>query len=74
MDSSWPRPWDQPSAARLPLDYPGRDAILVAHADALADGDDGYADPTTGLFVFTSRALAERACCEQGCRHCPYIE
>ena len=37
------------------------------------DGDDGYADPETGLFVFTAGYLSARGtCCDSDCRHCPY--
>jgi len=36
-------------------------------------GEPGYADPTTGYFVFTAAHLATRECCECGCRHCPYL-
>jgi hypothetical protein len=50
-------------------------AIMDAHHQALLAGDAGYLDPTTGLFVQTARTLWNRGnCCEQGCRHCPYIE
>jgi hypothetical protein len=39
------------------------------------DGDAGYLDPTSGLFVQTARTLCSwGACCEQGCRHCPFGE
>ena len=38
-----------------------------------AAGEPGYADPDTGLFVFTSAYHLERGtCCDSGCRHCPY--
>lgn len=34
-----------------------------------------YADPVSGLSVFTAAFLASRGyCCESGCRHCPYVE
>jgi hypothetical protein len=49
-------------------------AAFRAHAKAVADGADGYDDPTTGLFVFTSAFLSQRACCDNGCRHCPYSD
>ena len=33
-----------------------------------------YADPVSGLSVFTADFLAVRGdCCESGCRHCPYL-
>ena len=45
----------------------------AAHEQALRDGADGYADPATGLFVFTAAYLAARGtCCDSQCRHCPY--
>jgi hypothetical protein len=44
-----------------------------AHAAAERAGQDGYLDPRTGYFVFTSAALRARGwCCGSGCRHCPY--
>ncbi len=50
-------------------------AILEAHAAAVMDGEPGYADPQTGLFVLTAATLAARGtCCESGCRHCPYLD
>jgi hypothetical protein len=59
----------------LPPDHPRREEILAAHDAALAAGDPGYLDPGTGLFVQTAATLSARgACCEQGCRHCPYVE
>jgi len=48
-------------------------AARAAHEDAMRKGDDGYADPETGLFVFTAAYLEARGtCCDSGCRHCPY--
>ncbi|MHB8467547.1 MAG: DUF5522 domain-containing protein, partial [Acidimicrobiales bacterium] len=33
-----------------------------------------YPDPTTGLMVMTARSLWDAGhCCEQGCRHCPFL-
>ena len=50
-------------------------AAMDAHHHALVLGDAGYMDPTTGLFVQTARTLWDRGtCCEQGCRHCPFVE
>jgi hypothetical protein len=47
--------------------------IEAAHAAAEAAGEAGYADPETGLFVFTATTLAAKGtCCSSGCRHCPY--
>ena len=49
--------------------------ILAAHETAVDAGEPGYIDPTTGLFVLTAAYLEERgSCCDQGCRHCPYID
>ena len=68
------RPLTEPHPARLAPDHPRRAEILAAHAAALARGDLGYRDPETGLFVLTAGFLAERGwCCQQGCRHCPYL-
>jgi len=40
----------------------------------MRQGEDGYTDPETGLFVFTAAYLAARGtCCESDCRHCPYV-
>lgn len=50
-------------------------AAMDAHHRALLAGEAGYFDPTSGLFVQTARTLWDRgACCEQGCRHCPYVD
>jgi hypothetical protein len=69
------RPLTEPHPSRLSLDNPRRREILDAHAAALAAGEPGYLDPESGLFVLTAATLAERgSCCEQGCRHCPYLE
>jgi hypothetical protein len=69
-----PRRPDQPHPSRLAPDHPRRDEILAAHRAAMADGQPGYLDPETGLFVLTAVYLAGRAeCCHSGCRHCPYL-
>ncbi|HEX4217953.1 MAG TPA: DUF5522 domain-containing protein [Acidimicrobiales bacterium] len=50
-------------------------AILEAHAAAVRNGEPGYSDPQTGLFVLTVATLAARGtCCGSGCRHCPYLD
>jgi hypothetical protein len=47
---------------------------MAAHEAAIERGEAGYIDPTSGLFVMTAQYLLERAfCCDQGCRHCPYV-
>jgi hypothetical protein len=68
------RPLDEPHPDRLAPDHPHREVILEAHRRALADGRPGYLDPVTALYVQTAATLAARGtCCEQGCRHCPYL-
>jgi hypothetical protein len=69
------RSLEEPHPSRLALDHPGRAEVLAAHSRALAVGEAGYTDPTTGLFVFTAGYLAARGtCCERICRHCPYFD
>lgn len=68
------RPLSRPAASRLSLEHPRRTEILAAHAAALDSGAPGYADPASGLFVLTAGWLAARgSCCDNGCRHCPYV-
>ncbi len=68
------RPLTEPHPTRLAVDAPRRAEILAAHAAAMVAGEPGYDDPVTGLFVFTAAYLDERGyCCDQGCRHCPYV-
>jgi hypothetical protein len=68
------RPPNEPHPSRLAPTHPDRNRILAAHAQAMATGEPGYADPETGLFVLTAAYLLERGeCCETGCRHCPYV-
>ena len=68
------RSLEEPHPSRLPLDHPRRDDVLAAHAAALAAGEPGYLDPATGLFVLTAAShLARGDCCDQGCRHCPFV-
>lgn len=62
-----------PLVARLDPTRPDHAVIVAAHARAMAAGEDGYLDPTTGFFVFTAQAHWDRGrCCQSGCRHCPY--
>ena len=69
------RPLTRPHEARLRYDDEGYEEILGAHALALQEGRPGYLDPATGLFVLTATYLAARGyCCDNGCRHCPYVE
>ncbi len=72
--SSSGRPLDQPHPSRLSPSHPRRADILAAHRSAMEEGSPGYADPETGLFVMTAAHLLSRsACCQSGCRHCPYL-
>jgi len=68
-----PRPLTEPHPTRLAPDHPRRAEILTAHAAAMAAGQPGYLDPSTGLFVFTAAALLRQPCCASGCRHCPWV-
>ncbi len=69
------RPFSSPHPERLAPDNPLRHEILAAHETAMERGEAGYSDPGTGLFVLTAAFLADRgACCESGCRHCPYLQ
>lgn len=63
-----------PHPGRLAPDHPFRGAILEAHQAAIARGERFYLDPETGLWVMTAACLWERACCENGCRHCPHVD
>ena len=64
----------EPALSRLPTGTPRRAEILAAHASALAAGQNGYLDPATGLFTMSAQFLIDRGwCCQNGCRHCPYI-
>jgi len=68
------RPLGEPHASRLAPGHPRRAEILAAHEEAVRQGEPGYADPETGLYVLTAAFLRERAtCCHSGCRHCPYL-
>jgi hypothetical protein len=65
---------DEPHPSRLPPGTPGRAEILTAHRAAIDAGQEGYLDPISGLFVLTAAThLARGTCCDQSCRHCPYV-
>ncbi|XP_042557197.1 uncharacterized protein C1orf53 homolog [Dipodomys spectabilis] len=65
---------------RKPEGRPERRALTAAerrivelHEAACAAGQLSYADPATGLAVFTRLAHLQRgSCCGSACRHCPY--
>ena len=64
----------EPHPDRLDPEHPGRTEILRRHDAAVTAGSPGYADPATGYTVFTAQYLADRGwCCDQGCRHCPWL-
>ncbi|MGO9874532.1 MAG: DUF5522 domain-containing protein [Acidimicrobiia bacterium] len=67
------RSLDQPHPTRLAPTTPGYSSIMDAHREALSNGEPGYIDPVSGYFVFTAAYLADRDCCDCGCRHCPYV-
>ena len=52
----------------------GRPATVAElHEQACHEGQPTYTDPATGYAVFTAVYLRSRgACCESGCRHCPF--
>jgi hypothetical protein len=63
-----------PHPGRLGPDHPHYAEILDAHDAAVDAGRPGYSDPESGLFVLTAAFLWSRGtCCDQGCRHCPYV-
>mgnify|MGYP001580046557 CR=1 FL=1 len=72
-----PLPEDQrlPHPARLDPGRSDYDRILKEHDTAMQKGRPRYADPATGIEVFTAQALWDEGfCCDAGCRHCPFLE
>ncbi len=63
----------RPHPDRFSPGDPGYEASMSAHRVAVEAGQQGYLDPTTGLFVMTATHLADRPCCENRCRHCPWL-
>lgn len=63
----------EPHPDHLAPDHPCYTEIMERHRAAIATGRPLYEDPTTGLWVMTAATLWERACCENGCRHCPHV-
>jgi Family of unknown function (DUF5522) len=69
-----PRPLTEPHPSRLDERSPQYAEIIARHTAALEAGESGYVDPATGLFVLSAGFLANRGtCCDNGCRHCPYL-
>ncbi len=62
-----------PHASRFKPSDTGYSDAMAAHAAAVDAGHQGYIDPTSRLFVMAATYLASRACCDRGCRHCPYV-
>ncbi|RMG06288.1 MAG: hypothetical protein D6731_26125 [Planctomycetota bacterium] len=57
---------------RAAVSDPSPEALRL-HRAACREGADGYVDPTSGRFVFSSFFLRARGrCCGSGCRHCPF--
>jgi Family of unknown function (DUF5522) len=73
-DEPLPAPLAVPDPGRLDPSRPDYGTILAAHGRALDAGEDAYLDPSTGWWCFTAGYLWSRgACCDSGCRHCPYV-
>jgi hypothetical protein len=73
---SRPRPdaVERPHPSRFDPASPGHAAAMVAHRAAVAAGQPGYLDPSSGLFVLTAAEHLRRgSCCDRGCRHCPWV-
>ena len=68
------RSLNEPHPSRLAQSHPAYAEIIAAHAAAMAAGEQGYADPVTGYHVMTAQTHVQRGfCCDNGCRHCPYV-
>ncbi len=54
--------------------HPRYAEIMRRHDAAMAAGQSRYADPISGAQVETAESIWKgRACCNLGCRHCPYL-
>jgi hypothetical protein len=68
------RPLTDPHPGRLAPSDPAYAQIMAAHGAALERDAPLYVDPVSGLSVLTAGYLAARGnCCDNGCRHCPYL-
>ncbi len=63
-----------PHSERLDPAHPRYAAIVALHEAALEAGEAFYVDPASRLWVMTAAKLWERPCCENGCRHCPWVD
>ncbi|MEZ6016769.1 MAG: DUF5522 domain-containing protein [Planctomycetota bacterium] len=68
-----PEALHRPHGSRLSPSHPQYRAILARHEAAIEDGAAFYIDPASGLWVMTAAKLWERPCCNNGCRHCPWV-
>ena len=67
-------PVPRPHRSRLDPAREDYELIMSLHEAAVRAGQVSYRDPHSGLLVMTVTTLIERgACCESGCRHCPYV-
>jgi hypothetical protein len=65
---------DRPHPQRFATLRNDRELVLARHREAVEQGAISYTDPATGYRVFTAAHLAAQgSCCDNGCRHCPYI-
>jgi hypothetical protein len=68
-------PIPRPHVSRCDPSRDDYDDIIAAHEDAVERGEPFYRDPSTGLMVLTvATHLTRGACCESGCRHCPFVD
>lgn len=73
-EASRPDALQRPHGRRFASNQPGFDRVMQAHDAAMAGGDAGYLDPNSGLYVMTAAHLLARGyCCNNGCRHCPFV-
>jgi len=63
-----------PHPRRLDRARPDYDEITSRHIAAIEAGEGFYIDPRTGLWVMTAAKLWERPCCQNLCRHCPWLD
>ena len=65
---------DRPHPQRLADTHRRFAEVMASHRQALLADQPSYRDPITGYDVFTVAHLAEQGeCCDNGCRHCPFV-
>ena len=63
-----------PSQRRFDYRDPWANARIKEHLKAMVAHQDGYIDPKDGRFVLNALVhLARGYCCNNLCRHCPYV-